>query len=118
MARHNRLGEFGEGLAADFLTRRGYKIISRNERLSHKELDIIAKNGPDLIFVEVKTKNLGQAAAEDYLTHAKIKKVKQAMVEYCLKHRFCLARARADFIAISLNLSQKKAKIKHFKNIF
>ncbi|GET20740.1 YraN family protein [Prolixibacter denitrificans] len=57
MTRKSReLGEKGEQIAADYLTRKGYRIIERNWIFDHKELDIIAYDGDDLVFVEVKTR--------------------------------------------------------------
>jgi putative endonuclease len=57
MTRKSReLGEKGEQIAADYLSRKGYHIIERNWIFDHKELDIIAWEGDELVFVEVKTR--------------------------------------------------------------
>ncbi len=44
----------GEDLAAEYLKRRGYKILHRNFRTRFGEIDIVAKKGKTLVFVEVK----------------------------------------------------------------
>lgn len=49
-------GNFGEELAADYLKERGYKIVERNYTCQLGEIDIIAKKGGGLYFVEVKTR--------------------------------------------------------------
>ena len=46
----------GEESAASFLCGKGYKIVARNARLGHSEIDIIAKDDQRVIFVEVKTR--------------------------------------------------------------
>lgn len=49
-------GACGEDAACSFLKDKKYKIVKRNFRCSHGEIDIIAKDGEDLVFVEVKTR--------------------------------------------------------------
>ncbi len=49
-------GKCGEDIAAEFLKKKGYKIIERNYRNKIGEIDIIAKGKNDLVFVEVKTR--------------------------------------------------------------
>ena len=60
------LGARGEQAAVDLLTRKGYEILDRNWSLSFGELDIVAKQGVELVFVEVKTR-LNAPEAERYL---------------------------------------------------
>ena len=50
-------GKYGEQLAAEFLSENGYEIIERNYRYKHAEIDIIARQGEALIFVEVKLRS-------------------------------------------------------------
>ncbi|MCQ2083305.1 MAG: YraN family protein [Bacteroidaceae bacterium] len=56
MAKHNILGKTGELLAAEYLENEGYQVLDRNWRCGHKELDIVARKGNTLVFVEVKTR--------------------------------------------------------------
>ena len=46
----------GEDLATEFLTKKGYKILERNFEANQGEIDIIAKDNKELVFVEVKTR--------------------------------------------------------------
>lgn len=50
-----QIGAWGEGIAADWLAERGYRIVARNIRTPYGEIDIIAEQGDVTIFVEVKT---------------------------------------------------------------
>lgn len=50
------IGRMGEEAAAKFLKKNGYRIITQNFRCRWGELDIIAKDGDVLVFVEVKTR--------------------------------------------------------------
>ncbi|HEY5318119.1 MAG TPA: YraN family protein [Solirubrobacteraceae bacterium] len=54
----HRLGQHGERLAAEHLTRLGYEIVERNYRTRWGELDIVAFDGTTLAFCEVKTRRL------------------------------------------------------------
>lgn len=54
--RKQALGRTGEDLAADFLERAGMVILERNFRCVRGEVDIIARDGDDVVFVEVKTR--------------------------------------------------------------
>lgn len=51
-----KLGQRGEDLAASYLQKQGYKIIQRNYKTMIGEIDIIARDGDDLVFIEVKTR--------------------------------------------------------------
>ena len=61
-----RLGQAGEAVAARFLEARGYRIVARNVRADRVEMDIVARRGPLLVFVEVKSRASlrGGSAAE------------------------------------------------------
>lgn len=58
MAEHNEIGALGEKLARDFLIAKGYQILEQNWVCGHKEIDIIAKYGNELVIVEVKTRKV------------------------------------------------------------
>ena len=57
MAQHNELGKLGEEYAARQLEKAGYHLLARNWRHEKAELDIVAKFGQILVFVEVKTRS-------------------------------------------------------------
>ena len=63
MAESHVLGKKGEDLAADHLTKAGLRILFRNWKWGKHEIDIIAENNDQIIFVEVKTRT------EDYQMH-------------------------------------------------
>ncbi len=113
------VGTWGENLARTFLLKHGYKIIGQNERLGHKEIDLIALDGPKTVFIEVKTRLAGSLAlAEEQINHNKIKKLKNALALYCVQNKISINNTRLDLIAINVNKNKKTANVKHFKNIF
>jgi len=53
---NRRVGEAGEQAAAEFVTSLGYRIVARNVRFRSGEIDLVARDGGVLVFVEVKTR--------------------------------------------------------------
>ena len=112
------IGNFGEQLACEFLIKRGYQIVGRNERSGHKELDIIARLGKMIVFVEVKTlAGRNSAPAEEALSRGQIETIKKAINAYSRRHRIKDGSVRFDFIAININRFTKTARIKHYADI-
>jgi putative endonuclease len=54
--RRQTIGRWGESVAAGYLERRGYEIVERNARTPYGEIDLVARRGEILLFVEVKTR--------------------------------------------------------------
>ena len=57
MASHIKLGNRGEGIALEQLEDQGYTILHTNWRYKKAEIDLVAKDGDTLVFVEVKTRS-------------------------------------------------------------
>lgn len=69
MADHNELGRQGEEEAQFYLMQKGYKLLARNWRVEHYEIDIVAEWYGEIVFVEVKTRTSEDfAAAVDAVT--------------------------------------------------
>lgn len=60
MAKHLTTGSRGEDIAEETLLAQGYRILERNWRFKHLEVDLIARDGSILVFVEVRTRNDSQ----------------------------------------------------------
>lgn len=113
------LGRFGEDLAEKYLLRRGYKIISRNEKISFKEVDIIAERADQVVFVEVKTRASNvYGEADEAFGEKKMENLKTALSGYMLNNDINENRLQIDLIAIDINVKTKTAKIKHYQNVF
>lgn len=61
MTRSKATGDQGETLVCTYLEARGYEIVARNWRCTEGEIDIVARRGGMLVFVEVKTRRHGEA---------------------------------------------------------
>lgn len=84
---NRKTGDRGERRTALYLLIRGYRILERNFTFGHKEVDIIAKRGKTIAFVEVKTRGpetvLSPSAS---VTHAKRRNIIAAAKGYCMLH--------------------------------
>ena len=84
----NRRGEPAENLAAAFLEREGLRILERNYRCKLGEIDLVAKSGATVVFVEVRARAseaFGGAAGS--ITAAKRKRLVAAARHYLARHR-------------------------------
>ena len=52
----HELGRIGENIIADYITKLGYKVVERNFECNQGEIDIVAKDKEELVFIEVKTR--------------------------------------------------------------
>lgn len=116
MAEHNKTGKDGEDLVADFLKKKGYKVLFRNWRFGRDELDIVAENENWLVFVEVKTRsNIIIGEPHEAVTKKKQKFLIRA-ANYYISENNCTKEARFD--VISVILSADEATITHIENAF
>ncbi len=85
-ARQN-LGKSGENLATLELESRGYAVLERRYRTAHGEIDIIARDGDTMVFVEVRRKSSGEfGTAAESVTPAKQRRVIRMAVAYLALH--------------------------------
>lgn len=96
-----RLGRGGERIASDFLLQTGYSIVVKNYRCKLGEIDIVARDGDFLVFIEVKTRtgsDCGSPAAA--VTARKQRQISKAAQCYLAEHRLFDTPARFDVVAI------------------
>jgi putative endonuclease len=96
----NPLGDRGENVAARFLLNLGYKIIIRNFRCDGGEIDIVARDGKTLVFVEVKTRAYDDPTPEEQVNLVKQNQLTKAGKFYLSRYGVPQPPARFDVIAI------------------
>lgn len=111
-------GRIGEQLAADFLTRHGFEIAGRNVRTSSGEIDLIARKGSLLAFVEVKTRTSTRFGfPEEAITPKKLAHMMACAEEYLQNHAECCQEWRLDVISILVEHSKNHPQIEWFENV-
>ena len=110
------LGSYGENVACNYLEKIGYKIIERNFSSRQGEIDIIAKDGAEYVFVEVKTRSsdfYGKPA--EAVNEVKKKHIYKTTKYYLYIHNLENAFVRFDVIEVHFKCG--KYKLRHLKKV-
>ncbi len=101
------LGARGEDLAVRYLKKKGYKVIERNYRCQWGEIDLIARQGDTLVFVEIKARTSSDfGLPQDAVDRFKQEKLVQVARAYMAEHRLQeTIPARFDVVAVQLTPS-------------
>ena len=110
-------GKKGERLAADFMTGNGYQILETNFRCPLGEIDIIARDHQEIVFVEVKTrKSHALGYPEQAVGIQKQKKLSQLALWYLQAKKMSDKKARFDVVAVTLAVQANEINL--IKNAF
>ena len=111
------LGRYGEQAAADYLAAHGYELLDRNWRCSTGELDIVAREGAVVVFVEVKTRNgTGFGHPFEAITGTKRARLRQTAAAWLSARKLGSVPIRLD--AIGVLVQSGKVQIEHLKQVF
>ena len=118
MDRHE-LGRFGEERAARWLRLHGYRIVETNFSCRSVEIDLIARKGSYIVFVEVKLrKSADFAAAREFVTAAKRQRIRTTAALWLSQHETEL-QPRFDVIEIyAPQGAEGRITLNHIENAF
>lgn len=117
MAQHNDTGKIGEDIAMGYLRKKGYQILEVNWRVEKWEVDIIAEDGDERVFVEVKTRfgeDFGNPA--DAVTRKKQRYLINAANLYASQLDY-QGKIRFDVMCVYMQRG-KKAEVEHIEDAF
>ena len=120
MAWNKDIGRWGEEVAANLLKQKGYSILERNWRTGSLEVDIIAADKQNMVFVEVKTRATTFAGKmpEEYVDKDKKANLCRAANTYIKLNRVT-KNIRFDIVSILVDSStQQIARLEHLENAF
>jgi putative endonuclease len=117
IAPRDALGGRGENVAARFLRNQGFKIILRNFRCELGEIDIVARDGKEIVFVEVKTRAYDDPTPEDQVNAFKQHQITKAARFYLNRYGVPQPPARFDVVAIVWP-NGREPMIRHTPNAF
>ena len=110
-------GRTGEGLAVRYLEDLGYIIVERNYRMRIGEIDIIARDGECLVFVEVKTRRSSRFGSPfDAVDFRKQQQVSRVALAFITQHRYEEIPVRFDVIGV--HFQKQSPRIELIKNAF
>lgn len=108
------IGKSGEDIAAEYLTSKGYNVIERNFECRQGEIDIIALDKNEVVFVEVKTRrNKTYGLAAEAVNDVKKKHLWKAVEYYVYSRNLQNNFIRIDVIEVYLN--RDRVQINHIK---
>ena len=111
------LGDFGERVAAHRLESLGMRIVARNVRVGRIEVDLIAEDGDELVFVEVRTRRGEPGLAAESLSPAKLQRMWRCALGYCDEHAIAPERVRIDVVAVDLDGRGLARAVEHFRGV-
>jgi putative endonuclease len=111
------LGRLGESRARDYLVQRGWSIAAQNYRFGRREVDIVARKGGLVAFVEVKTRaGDGYGAPEEAVTRLKRREIEIVAREYLCRHRLDDVDVRLDVISVTVGRDGRIEHVAHLED--
>ena len=112
-----QLGDWGEELAGRFLEERGYCILDTKYRCRFGEVDIVARDGEELVFVEVRTRRGGGfGAPEESLSAAKMRRLVTTCEDYIQRRTGEHTEWRIDLVCVHLDRGREAPRIHHLRH--
>lgn len=122
MINKQTIGNAGEEMAAKYYEDKGFYIAAKNFHSPFGEIDVIAENETEVVFVEVKVRrNTAGYDPKEAVTPSKIEKIRKTAEHYIYKsHIYNTLQPRFDVAEIVLDKNNefKNAKLKIIKNAF
>lgn len=113
-----KLGNKGEKRAANFLRKQGYQIVEKNYHSFLGEIDIVAKEGESIVFVEVKTRRSTDfGLPQEALSYDKRRRLSKLALNYLAHRRIEGSNCRFDVVSILMD-NNKVKHIELIKNAF
>jgi len=115
LANTRAVGRWGETMAVHFLLRQGYVVRATNFQVRGGEIDIVAREGGTLCFIEVKLRTAGDGSAERATDRRKLSRLARAARAYCFRHRIDTATTSIRFEHVSLYLDRRRSILRCIK---
>jgi putative endonuclease len=110
--RRQSLGKMGENLACAELTRRKYVILARRYRTRYGEIDIVARDGDTMVFVEVKAREgdeFGGGAAA--VSPWKQQRIVRMALDYMARHGGAEGLCRFDVVTVDFKTGEPRVEV-------
>lgn len=121
MRAKDRTGLIGEERAAEFLRGQGHSLLARRWRSKTGELDLVTRDGEDLVAVEVKTRRgTGYGHPLEAVTDQKLHRLHRLLAEYSAAHARWPAKRRVDVVSVLMLSTAGRAPeltIEHLKDV-
>lgn len=115
---HNqRLGAYGEMVAARHLSQRGFVLLDRNWRCEIGEIDLVLREGPVLVVCEVKTRRSHDFGAPlEAVDQRKVERLQRLAYRWLQAHRARVDDVRIDLVGVTVP-RQGSAAVEHVEGV-
>lgn len=116
----HRIGAIGEELARHHLEAKGYRVVATNYRCRWGEIDLIARDGREWVFVEVRTRrSSAYGLPEESITASKARRLALTAQDFLTQGRTRSEEPewRIDLVAIRLGPGRRVLSIRHLENV-
>ncbi len=118
MTYQKKIGDQGESIAAVYLREKGYLVLEEKYHSVYGELDLIALDREDVVFVEVKTRTSTRFGfPEMSVTPDKLEKIRKTGLMWLQSHPEVPDDWRIEVIGILLDKNRRPIEIKHYETI-
>ncbi|NLY89355.1 MAG: YraN family protein [Firmicutes bacterium] len=113
------IGNYGESLAGKILEQKGYVILDRNFRTRYGEVDLVAKEGEVLVFVEVKARrSMNYGSGAEAVTRVKQQRLIRTALHYMFRRGWQNRPCRFDLLELNLDQEGKLLSYQLLQNAF
>ena len=113
-----RRGRAAEEAAAALLQQQGWQILRRNYRTRRGEIDLIARDGATIVFVEVKARRAGETSSLEAVDARKRRRIVRAAMEFLASRRLRGVAVRFDVVTVVLGCDGRPQAARVLKNAF
>lgn len=115
--RRQALGAYGEEVARRHLTEAGLVLLDRNWRCAEGEIDLVLRDGPDLVVCEVKTRtSLINGHPHEAITDLKLDRLRRLGVRWAEAHGLHPPGVRVDLVAV-MRPRRGAAEVEHVRGL-
>lgn len=116
MYKNQKIGKFGEDVAVKYLKQNGYKILDRNFNCKRGELDIVALQKKQIVFIEIKARtNIEYGLPKEAVTKKKLEHIYKTAEYYLYTRNLEKEDTRIDVIEVYIK--NGKFRINHLKQV-
>lgn len=115
-AERTERGRLAEGLAERYLRAQGYEILERNVRFRRGEIDIVARDGDEIVFVEVRSRRAGACRSPEFLSRAKRRALLRAAAVWVGRRGYGNSLCRFDLVTV--RFARDAARLEHLRSAF
>ncbi|ACQ80779.1 protein of unknown function UPF0102 [Beutenbergia cavernae DSM 12333] len=117
MRAKDAIGAYGERVAGRWLEAEGLEVVERNWRCPDGELDLVARDGETLVFVEVKTRSsLAFGHPGEAVTRLKLARLRRLAARWLAEHDAHAREVRIDVVAV-LRTRAGAARVEHLRGV-